>query len=121
MRTLLLFLALLFTPSLAQAQDKPALLTFSLAATADWATTYHVNTTPRMKEENPMISWLRSTPKAMVLTGAAIDVASVSVWYRVTRSHKTLRTVGLYGATAFRIFFAVRNEKRYRVEMGRTR
>ena len=55
MRTLLIALIALL-PSLAQAQDKPALLTFSLAATADWATTYHVNTTPRMKEDNPMIS-----------------------------------------------------------------
>lgn len=114
---ILLIISLLLVPSIAHAQDKPALIAFGVAASADWATTYQFSSKRVLTESNPTINWLYDTPKAMVLTGAAIDVVGTVGWFKLTKRHTRIRAIGLYSAAAFRVFLAVRNEQRYRAAL----
>jgi hypothetical protein len=119
-RLKLYFLALLLAfvcPSTLSAQEpdnRPGLklptTLFGVAASADWATTYHGIKNYRLREANPVLSRFEKTPGKMVLIGAAIDVGAVTAWnYTVGRKHPRVAVAGLWTMTAFRAYLAVHN------------
>lgn len=98
------------------AQERPTFdlptAAFATAAAADWASTYRMLSQTNARESNPLIRWADDTPAAMIALGASMDVAAVYGWKQITRNHRNWQKVGLYGATALRTFFAVRNTRR---------
>ena len=112
----LLFLVLLVaSPAMAQ-DSKPSLklptVVFTAGATADWITTYR-NVTRGGSEANPLLRPLREHPKALVATGAAMDVAGVLIWnHYAGRNHPKLGMIGLYVAAGARFYMAYKNNQR---------
>jgi hypothetical protein len=84
---------------------------FGMVAAVDWATTAHSLAFHHGYEENPVINWA-PTPATTIAVGAAIDVAAMALWERLTRDHPRTATVGLYLAAGARLFLAGRNEYR---------
>lgn len=86
---------------------------FATAAVADWTATYIGVSTHRLHEDNPMIAHLQQHPALMIGAGAGIDVAGAVAWTQlVGRHHPVLAKIGLYAATGFRTFLAIRNVSR---------
>lgn len=90
-----------------------ATVAFAGAATADWVTTYRLDTRGG-REDNPLINWMQPrSPAGMVALGVAIDAGGVWAWRRaVRRRHPTIATIGLLAASSFRVYLAVRNDQR---------
>lgn len=83
---------------------------FAVAATADWASTYHGVKHYRLRETNPVLRRYDRTPAKMVLIGAAIDAGSVVAWnHFVGRKHPRVAAAGLWTMTAFRAYLALHN------------
>lgn len=103
---------------LASGRTKPldiATAAFAASATADWITTYRFGTHGG-HEDNPVIGWMQQqSPAGMVALGAAIDAGGAWAWRRaVGRRHPTLAAFGLSAASAFRVYLALRNDRRLR-------
>ena len=124
-RALCLCAVLVATPCLALAQERPSspapslrlpLAAFGLAATADWATTYHALKNYQVREQNPLLRPLDHRPGKMVVLGAAMDAGIATGWQMaVGRNHPRVAAAGLWAMTAFRVYLAVhniRNERR---------
>jgi hypothetical protein len=112
----LILLALLLMPDLASAQEAPSLrratIAASVAAAADWASTYHaLSSQPdHLRERNPFLRPFQAQPGPMVVLGAAMDVGGLAAWnLTVGRTHPKLATVGLYAMAGLRTYWAVRN------------
>ena len=111
MKKLILTVAVLLAFAVpASAELKMPESVFIVAAASDWAMTYHhcsmpgFATSPVRCEGNPLVSGLSKHPAAMVLTGAAIDAATLYGWAKLTKAHHpTLYTVGLYAAASVRL------------------
>jgi hypothetical protein len=103
-------------PAVAAAQDsvKPDLriptIAASAAAAADWASTYHALKYYKVREVNPLLRPLDSSPGSMVTLGGLIDAGGFSVWnLTVGRKHPRLAAAGLWGMAAFRTYLAIHN------------
>jgi hypothetical protein len=96
---------------LERASDGAASRMFEVAAAVDWATTVHSLAFHRGRENNPLINWAPTTATTIAV-GAAIDLAGLAVWQRMTRDHPRLSAAGLYVSAAMRVFVAGRNEYR---------
>lgn len=111
-------------PCVAGAQDAidrgPSLriptIAASVAAAADWATTYHAVTNYQIHETNPLLKPWYDSPGKMVGVGALMDVAGITVWNKmVGPKHPRLAMAGLWATAGFRSYLAVhnlRNEQR---------
>jgi len=95
----------------AGASDGAASRMFEVAAAVDWATTVHSLAFHHGRENNPLINWAPTTATTIAV-GAAIDLAGLAAWQRMTRDHPRLSAAGLYVSTAMRVFVAARNEYR---------
>lgn len=85
---------------------------FAVAAAADWASTYRLLQRPEAREVNPMFGWLDNKPGPMVALGAATDAVGVAAWNKfVGKRWPKVAKVGLYAASAFRAYLAVRNHR----------
>ena len=93
------------------ASDGAASRMFETAAAVDWATTVHSLAFHHGRENNPLINWAPTTATTIAV-GAAIDLAGLAAWQRMTRDHPRLSAAGLYASTALRVFVAGRNEYR---------
>ena len=93
------------------ASDDAASRMFEAAAAIDWGTTIHSLVFHRGRENNPLINWAPTTATTVAL-GAAIDLAGLAAWQRMTRDHPRLSAAGLYISTAMRVYVAARNEYR---------
>lgn len=109
-------------PALVQAQEsslpslRTATIAASAAAAADWASTYHALKYYRVRETNPLLRPLDSTPGTMVAVGALMDVGGIAVWNRAMgKKHPRLATTGLWVMTAFRTYLAVNNMRNERI------
>jgi hypothetical protein len=106
-------LLVLAAPLRAQTDDvslKLPTIVFGAAAAGDWATTYYATSHLRFHEDNPLLTALSQRPKTLVLAGAGIDVAGVTLWnHFVGRKHPRFAQVGLYLAAGFRVGLAARN------------
>jgi hypothetical protein len=112
-------LAVLFVvsvcPAVAAAQETTPSLKLptyaaSIASAADWASTYHALKYYKVREVNPLLSPLESSPGSLVTIGAMIDAGAFSAWnLTVGRKSPKVAAVGLWGMAVFRSYLAIHN------------
>ena len=107
--------------STASAQDlRPSLkiptTIASVAAAADWASTYHALTNYHVRETNFLLQPFQGSPGKLVAMGAAIDVGTFTAWNTmIGPRHPKVAAAGMWGMAAFRtflVFHNLRNETR---------
>lgn len=98
-------------PSAAMAGDlKAPTIAASVAAAADWATTYHTLKHFKTREANPLLRPLDDQPMKMITVGAAMDVGILSAWnLTVGRKNERAAAIGLWALAAFRGYLAIHN------------
>ena len=102
-------------PAVAAAQEPPPSLKLptyaaSIASAADWASTYHALKYYKVREVNPLLSPLESSPGSLVTMGAMIDAGAFSAWnLTVGRKSPKVAAVGLWGMAVFRSYLAIHN------------
>lgn len=103
----------LATPGPVFAQDgalKAPTIAASVAAAADWASTYHALKNYHVRETNILLRRFDDSPGKMVSLGAAMDAGIFSAWnVTVGRSHPRAAAVGLWAIAAFRGYLALHN------------
>ena len=116
-----LLVVCLLVPSFASAQDssvnlKVPTIAASVAAAADWASTYHALTNYNLRETNPLLQSFQHSPGQLVTMGAAIDAVTFSAWnMAMGRKHPRVAAAGLWAMTGFRaflVFHNLRNEQK---------
>ena len=111
-----LFAALILVcmfPAMAAANDNPLripTIAASVAAAADWASTYHALKFYRVREVNPLLRPFQSSPGSLITMGGFIDAGGVAAW-NLTMGRKSQRVAvaGLWGMVAFRTYLAIHN------------
>ena len=101
-----------FLPGLAAAQEglRTPTIAASVAASADWASTYYALKHFHVREVNPLLSPLQGKPGRMVALGALIDVGIVSGWnVGIGRRNERVAMAGLWAMAAFRSYLAIHN------------
>jgi hypothetical protein len=100
-------------PSVALAQEaalRAPTIAASVAAAADWASTYYAVKYFKVRELNPFINRLEHEPARMVSMGAAIDAGIVSAWnLGIGRKNERVAIAGLWAMTAFRTYLTIHN------------
>jgi len=103
-------------PAVASAQEgappnlRIATIAASAAAAADWASTYHALTNYHVRESNPLLRPLDSSPTSMISLGAAMDAGIVSAWnLTMGRKHPRIAVAGLWAMAAFRTYLVIHN------------
>jgi hypothetical protein len=108
---LFLFIGLL--PCLAAAQEnalRAPTIAASVAAAADWASTYYAIKYFKVRELNPVISPLQHEPARMISVGAVMDAGIVSAWnLGVGRKNQRVAMAGLWTMAAFRTYLVIHN------------
>ena len=88
----------------------------SIAAAADWASTYHAMTNYHVRETNFLLRGLQDSPGKLVVAGAAIDAATFTAWNSwVAPRHPKVASAGMWAMAGFRaylVFHNLRNETR---------
>ena len=88
----------------------------SVAAAADWASTYHAMTNYHVRETNFLLRGLQDSPGKLVIAGAAIDVATFTAWNTwVAPRHPKVASAGMWAMAGFRaylVFHNLRNEQK---------
>jgi len=73
----------------------------SLAAAADWSTTYHALTNYRVHETNPLLRPWYDSPGQLVGMGALMDIGGISAWNTMMgQKHPRDAVAGLWAMTA---------------------
>lgn len=105
-------------PSLATAEDRRLrlpTLAASAAAAADWGTTYHALSNYHLRESNPLLRPLESSPRQLVVMGAMMDGVAFSAWnLTVGQKYPRAASVGLWAMAAFRGYLAIHNMRNMR-------
>jgi hypothetical protein len=108
-----LAVSLCVLPSLAYAQAAPLkapTIAATVAAAADWASTYHALKYYEVREVNPLLQGLDHAPGRMISLGAVMDAGMISAWnLTMGRSRPRVAAAGLWGMTAFRSYLALHN------------
>jgi hypothetical protein len=82
----------------------------SIAAAADWASTYHAMTNYHVRETNFLLQPFQKSPGKLVAVGAAIDVGTYAAWNMlVAPKHPKVASAGMWGMAAFRAFLVFHN------------
>ena len=82
----------------------------SVAAAADWASTYHALTNYHVRETNVLLQPFQKSPGKLVAIGAAIDVGTFTAWNMMMGPrHPKVAAAGMWGMAAFRTFLVVHN------------
>jgi hypothetical protein len=88
----------------------------SIAAAADWASTYHAMTNYHVRETNFLLRGLQDSPGKLVIAGAAIDAATFTAWNTwVAPRHPRVASAGMWAMAGFRaylVFHNLRNEQK---------
>ena len=117
-RLLTVLLVLCIWPTIAAAQEnrlKVPTFAASAASAADWASTYHALKYYKVREVNPLLSPLESSPGALVTMGAVIDAGAFSAWnLTVGRRNPKIAAAGLWGMAVFRSYLAIHNLRNIR-------
>jgi hypothetical protein len=117
-RLLAALLLVCAAPAAAAAQETSLRLptmAASAAAAADWASTYHALKFYKVREVNPLLRPLDSSPGSMVTLGGLIDIGGFTAWnLTVGRKHPRLAAAGLWGMALFRTCLAIHNVRNSR-------
>ena len=119
-------LAGMIKPGTASAQElRPSLkvptVIASVAAAADWASTYHAMTNYHVRETNVLLQGFQSSPFKTVAAGAAIDVATFTAWNTmIGPRHPKVAVGGMWAMAAFRTFLVVHNLRNEQRALRRT-
>lgn len=82
----------------------------SVAAAADWASTYHAMSNYHVRETNIFLQPFQKSPGKLVLVGAAIDAASFTAWNKmIGPRHPRVAATGMWAMAGFRAFLVVHN------------
>jgi hypothetical protein len=88
----------------------------SIAAAADWASTYHAISNYHVRETNFLLRGLQDSPGKLVIAGAAIDAATFTAWNTwVAPRHPKVASAGMWAMAGFRaylVFHNLRNEQK---------
>lgn len=88
----------------------------SIAAAADWASTYHAMSNYHVRETNFLLRGLQDSPGKLVIAGAAIDAATFTAWNTwVAPRHPRVASAGMWAMAGFRaylVFHNLRNEQK---------
>src|SRR5262245_3271997 len=102
-------------PGVASAQDrrdplKTPTLAASIAAAADWASTYHALKHYNLRETNILLQGFQHEPAQLVTVGSAIDAGTFSAWnLMVGRKHPRVGAAGLWAMAGFRTYLVIHN------------
>ena len=93
----------------------------SIAAAADWASTYHAMSNYHVRETNFLLQPFQRSPGKLVAVGAAIDVGTFTAWNMVIGPrHPKVAAAGMWGMAAFRTFLVVQNLRNEQRALRRT-
>ena len=82
----------------------------SIAAAADWASTYHAMSNYHVRETNVLLQPFQKSPGTLVVVGAAIDAASFTAWNKVIGPrHPRLAVGGMWAMAGFRAYLVLHN------------
>jgi hypothetical protein len=119
-----LLTVLCLIPALASAQEKAdplrvPTIAASVAAAADWASTYHALKYYNLRETNPLLQPFQKSPGQLVTMGAAMDAAAFSAWnVTMGRKHPRIAAAGLWAMAGFRAYLVIHNLRNER-KVGR--
>jgi hypothetical protein len=106
-------LTLLLLPATAAAEPgslRVPTIAASVAAAADWASTYHAVKHYKIRETNPLLSPFAHSPEQTVVAGALIDAAALTAWnLTVGKKKPRIAAAGLWAMTAFRAYLVAHN------------
>ena len=108
-------------PSTAAAQEQGRSLAIptiaaSMAAAADWASTYHALKFYKVQEQNPVLRPLQKSPGSLISVGGIIDAGSLSAWnLTMGRKNQRVAVAGLWAMTAFRAYLVFHNMRNMRL------
>jgi hypothetical protein len=118
--------AVCLLPGIASAQElRPSLklptTVASIAAAADWASTYHAMTNYHVRETNVLLQPFQNSPGKLVAVGAAIDAATFSAWnVLVAPKHPKLAVAGMWAMAGFRTYLVFHNFRNEQKALRRT-
>lgn len=93
----------------------------SVAAAADWASTYHAMTNYHVRETNVFLQGFQNSPGKLVAVGAAIDVATFSAWnVWMGPKHPKVAVAGMWAMAGFRTFLVFHNLRNEQKALRRT-
>lgn len=114
-------------PELASAQElRPSLkvptIAASVAAAADWASTYHAMNNYHVRETNVFLQGFQNSPGKVVTVGAAIDAATFTTWnLMVGPKHPKIAAAGLWAMAGFRAYLVIHNLRNEQKAVPRNR
>ena len=114
-------------PATASAQElRPSLkiptAIASVAAAADWASTYHALTNYHVRETNILLQPSQESPGKLVIVGAAIDVASFTEWNKMLGPrHPKVAAAGMWAMAGFRTYLVLHNLRNEQKAVRRAR
>lgn len=107
-----LILLLLPSDTFAQRLDLPTIV-FSAVLVGDHVSTYR-NLQAGGQENNPMYRFAKNDPLVIIGTGTALSAAGLIAWQRLTKKHRRIYLIGVYGMAALEVVFTVRNIQHYK-------
>lgn len=94
----------------------------SIAAAADWASTYHALTNYHVRETNILLQPFQNSPGKLVVVGAAIDMATFTAWNKwVGPRHPRVASAGMWAMAGFRAYLVLHNLRNEQRSLRRTR
>ena len=82
----------------------------SIAAAADWASTYHAMTNYHVRETNVLLQPWQKSPGQLVAVGAAIDAATFTAWnVWMGPRHPKVAVAGMWAMAGFRTYLVLHN------------
>ena len=94
----------------------------TIAAAADWASTYHAMSNYHVRETNVLLQPWQDSPGKLVVVGAAIDAASFTAWNKVIGPrHPKVAAAGMWAMAGFRTYLVLHNLRNEQKALRRTR
>jgi hypothetical protein len=82
----------------------------TVAAAADWASTYHAMSNYHVRETNVLLQGFQNSPGKVVVAGAAIDAATFTAWNMwIGPRHPRVASAGMWAMAGFRTFLVFHN------------
>src|SRR5688572_23130820 len=121
-----LFVVFLLSRTSSAQELRPSLKTpttiASIAAAADWASTYHALTNYHVRETNVLLQPFQKSPGKLVVVGAAIDVATFTAWNTwVGPRHPRVASAGMWAMAGFRAYLVLHNLRNEQKALPRNR